>query len=90
MILQKLVKVVTTGAESSGEWTVVVLAGHSLQRWQLSTGEMEVLLFEADLARPLREAFLQADHVSNICYELNLLEIKNHYINLETSVTILM
>lgn len=43
---------------------MVVLAGHTLQKWQLCNGEMEVLLMEADLARPLREAFVERNHVS--------------------------
>ncbi|XP_054273353.1 nuclear pore complex protein Nup133 [Macrosteles quadrilineatus] len=55
----KLVRVTTSGM--GGEWTVTVLAGHSLQKWQLRGGDSENLLLEGDLSRPLRQAFLDAN-----------------------------
>lgn len=56
----KLVKVVTVGESGSSEWNVIILAGHSLQKWQLGTGFMERLIYEADIGRPIRDAFLDS------------------------------
>uniref|UniRef100_A0A1B6E0K1 Nucleoporin Nup133/Nup155-like N-terminal domain-containing protein n=1 Tax=Clastoptera arizonana TaxID=38151 RepID=A0A1B6E0K1_9HEMI len=58
----KLVKVVARSNEGNigyGEWNVLVLAGCSLQKWQLHNGETEKLVYEVDLGRPVREAFME-------------------------------
>lgn len=54
----------TVGESGSSEWNVIVLAGHSLQKWQLATGFMERLIYEADIGRPIRDAFLDSQIVS--------------------------
>lgn len=40
-----------------GEWHVLVLAGHSLQKWSIFSKEPEHLIYECDVTRPIREAF---------------------------------
>lgn len=76
-LFQKLVKVVTMGEGNigCGEWNVMVLAGHSLQKWQLYTGDMERLVYEVDLGRPIREAFLDIQIVSYLLRTLLSIDI---------------
>ncbi|XP_075222739.1 nuclear pore complex protein Nup133 isoform X2 [Lycorma delicatula] len=53
----KLVKMVTVSVSSDGEWEVLVLAGHSLQKWLIFSKEPEHLVYECDITRTIREAF---------------------------------
>lgn len=45
---------------SDGTWTVFVLAGHSLQKWILSTSETEQLVSVSELNRLVRDSFHNA------------------------------
>nr|CAD7433875.1 unnamed protein product [Timema monikensis] len=57
----KLVKVAAVDSKdyNSQEWQVYVLSDHSLQKWLLTTGESERLLYEFDVKRLVREALLE-------------------------------
>ncbi|XP_072378626.1 nuclear pore complex protein Nup133 [Diabrotica undecimpunctata] len=52
----RLVRVLSIPNKDS-TWTVYVLAGHSLQKWTLSSSENEQLIFMSDLNRTVREKF---------------------------------
>lgn len=45
---------------NDGTWTVFVLAGHSLQKWILSTTETEQLVSVSELNRLVRDSFHNA------------------------------
>lgn len=53
LLFQKLIKV--TAVKNPGyetcEWTLFILAGHTLQKWVLVPGEIERLIFEIDVNR---------------------------------------
>nr|CAD7405905.1 unnamed protein product [Timema poppensis] len=57
----KLVKVAAVDSKdyNSQEWQVYVLSDQSLQKWLLTTGESERLLYEFDVKRLVREALLE-------------------------------
>lgn len=55
--MQRLVRVLTVSSTDRNTWTVFVLAGHSLQKWRLSTKEPEQLIFVAELNRLVRDGF---------------------------------
>lgn len=57
--LQKLIKVVTVHGEvnSKDSWKVYVLAEHSLQKWIVSSGQQDILIFESDISCLIRESF---------------------------------
>lgn len=52
----RLVRVLSTPGKD-GYWIVYVLAGHSLQKWILSSFESEQLVFISDLTRIVKEKF---------------------------------
>lgn len=55
----KLVKIVAvrSGETATDDWNIYVLAEHSLQKWLLSSGETETLLFECDISVMVREGY---------------------------------
>ncbi|CAH0552008.1 unnamed protein product [Brassicogethes aeneus] len=55
----RLVRVLSL-SNNDNTWTVYVLAGHSLQKWVLSLGEPEQLVFVAELNRLVRDNFHHA------------------------------
>ncbi|KAF4526274.1 hypothetical protein B566_EDAN010984 [Ephemera danica] len=62
----RLVKVVPlTGSDQGVDCTLLVLAGHSLQKWFLSTKDPEHMVFEFDMDRHIRDSFLNSVYDSN-------------------------
>lgn len=58
IFLQRLVRVLTV-LNGDGTWTAFVLAGHSLQKWMIST-ETEQLITVSELNRLVRDSFHNA------------------------------
>lgn len=54
--LQRLVRVLTVAGEED-EWTVYIVAGHSLQKWHMSLDEPERLAFVVELNKFVRDGF---------------------------------
>jgi hypothetical protein len=56
LFTQRLVKVLTCGSNDGAD--MLVLAGLTLQKWELSSKEAEKLVFEFDMSRLLGDSFL--------------------------------
>lgn len=84
---------VLTVPSSDNTWTVFVLAGHSLQKWHLSSKEPEQLIFVAELNRLVREGFHMtvwencgADQTETDTWLLDIQSDKNSIIILAAAV----
>lgn len=73
--MQKLIRIVvneiTTPVVSTApnEFHVFVLASHTLQKWSLTIGEQERLVFECNLENIIAENFIQTVWVSGLDLE---------------------
>lgn len=65
------------GSLAQRAWQVIVIAGHSIQKWVLAPDEPEQLVYDTDLSTYLQDSYLKT--LAWVRVQYTLIVIKRRY-----------